>query len=221
MLSIPSQMQASLDAGATTHCWCWHVTRRDGQIFGFTEHDRDLEIDGIGYLSGSGFGGAGQEVEAWLAPQQGEVAGALDAVTLRAADLDAGLWSGARVETWRVDWLDVALRVRTAVAEIGEIRRKDGRFEAELLGLAHALGSVSGRVFSRDCDAELGDERCGLTPAHPAFGLGCDQRFATCRERFANTLSFRGFPYMIGNDVLQASPASESVRDGRSRGIAS
>ena len=54
---------------------------------------------------------------------------------------------------------------------------------------------------------------------HGGFALGCDKRFATCRDRFANTLNFRGFPYMVGNDALQASPASETVRDGGSRGL--
>ena len=56
---------------------------------------------------------------------------------------------------------------------------------------------------------------------YPGFALGCDKRFATCRDRFANTLNFRGFPYMVGNDMLQASPASEPVRDGGSRGLVS
>ncbi|MCF1505661.1 DUF2163 domain-containing protein [Afifella sp. H1R] len=31
---------------------------------------------------------------------------------------------------------------------------------------------------------------------------GCDKRLATCRERFANTLNFRGFPHMPGNDFV-------------------
>lgn len=31
---------------------------------------------------------------------------------------------------------------------------------------------------------------------------GCDKRFETCRDRFANTLNFRGFPHMPGNDAV-------------------
>jgi len=31
---------------------------------------------------------------------------------------------------------------------------------------------------------------------------GCDKSFGTCRDRFANTLNFRGFPQMPGNDWL-------------------
>jgi uncharacterized phage protein (TIGR02218 family) len=31
---------------------------------------------------------------------------------------------------------------------------------------------------------------------------GCDKRFATCRDRFANTDNFRGFPTIPGNDFV-------------------
>jgi len=31
---------------------------------------------------------------------------------------------------------------------------------------------------------------------------GCDKRFSTCRDRFANALNFRGFPHIPGNDFV-------------------
>jgi uncharacterized phage protein (TIGR02218 family) len=31
---------------------------------------------------------------------------------------------------------------------------------------------------------------------------GCDKQFATCRDRFANAVNFRGFPHMPGNDYV-------------------
>lgn len=221
MLSIPPAMQASLDAGVTTHAWCWRVTRVDAAVFGFTDHDRDLVFDGLTYRAGSGFGGADAETALGLAPSQTGLAGALDDAVLTEADLAAGLWGAARVECWRVDWADTDLRVLVSVGELGEIVRRDGRFEAELLGLAHRLERVTGRVFTRRCDAQLGDGRCGVSTAHPDLATGCDQRFATCRDRFANALNFRGFPHMVGNDVLQASAANEAIRDGGSRGLIS
>ena len=33
---------------------------------------------------------------------------------------------------------------------------------------------------------------------------GCDKRLATCRDRFANALNFRGFPHIPGNDFVIA-----------------
>lgn len=35
---------------------------------------------------------------------------------------------------------------------------------------------------------------------------GCDKRFATCRDRFANAVNFRGFPHMPGNDFVISYP---------------
>lgn len=33
---------------------------------------------------------------------------------------------------------------------------------------------------------------------------GCDKRFATCRDRFANAVNFRGFPHIPGNDFIMS-----------------
>jgi uncharacterized phage protein (TIGR02218 family) len=37
---------------------------------------------------------------------------------------------------------------------------------------------------------------------------GCDKRFATCRDRFANGVNFRGFPHIPGNDFVVRYPVS-------------
>ncbi len=44
---------------------------------------------------------------------------------------------------------------------------------------------------------------------------GCDKRFATCRDRFANGRNFRGFPAIPGNDFLiQVPTPGEPGHDG-------
>jgi len=46
---------------------------------------------------------------------------------------------------------------------------------------------------------------------------GCDKRFATCRDRFANAENFRGFPHMPGNDFIIRYPVpGESGHGGGS-----
>jgi uncharacterized phage protein (TIGR02218 family) len=37
---------------------------------------------------------------------------------------------------------------------------------------------------------------------------GCDKRFATCVERFANAINFRGEPHLPGNDLLTRYPGA-------------
>ena len=43
---------------------------------------------------------------------------------------------------------------------------------------------------------------------------GCDKRFETCRDKFANALNFRGFPHMPGNDFALGYAHSGSQNDG-------
>ena len=54
MRNVSDALQARLDSGATTMCRCWLVVRRDGIRFGFTDHDRDLSLDGDVFRAGSG-----------------------------------------------------------------------------------------------------------------------------------------------------------------------
>ena len=44
---------------------------------------------------------------------------------------------------------------------------------------------------------------------------GCDRRFSTCRDRFANAPNFRGFPHIPGNDFILRYPRTGQARDGR------
>ncbi len=55
MRSIPSALQAKLDSGATTLARCWIVTRRDGVVLGFTDHDSDLAVGGSTCRAATGF----------------------------------------------------------------------------------------------------------------------------------------------------------------------
>jgi uncharacterized phage protein (TIGR02218 family) len=45
--------------------------------------------------------------------------------------------------------------------------------------------------------------------------VGCDRRFTTCREKFANTANFRGFPHIPGSDYVLRHPRSGYAMDGR------
>jgi uncharacterized phage protein (TIGR02218 family) len=39
---------------------------------------------------------------------------------------------------------------------------------------------------------------------------GCDKRVETCRQKFANLMNFRGFPFVPGEDWLVAIPATRA-----------
>jgi hypothetical protein len=142
---------------------------------------------------------------------------------VRARSLDAGLWNGARVGVWRVDWAAPEHRVRIWSGRLSEVSRRGQAFSAELVSLKADLELMIGRVYSRSCDADLGDARCGVDIEDPALiasgaiAAGCDKSFATCGARFANRANFRGFPHMPGVDAVLAGPASNQRNDGGRR----
>jgi uncharacterized phage protein (TIGR02218 family) len=44
---------------------------------------------------------------------------------------------------------------------------------------------------------------------------GCDRRFATCKDKFANAHNFRGFPHIPGSDYVLRHPRNGDALDGR------
>jgi uncharacterized phage protein (TIGR02218 family) len=163
MRTLPPGLQAHLDSGATTLALAWRVTRADGTVQGFTEHDADLSFDSTLFAARSGFTGSAIASELGLAATDADIAGALDAETITENDLIAGRYDAARVETFAVNWQDTTQHLLLHAGEIGEVRRTGRAFRAELRGLAERLNVPIGRTYQPLCDAALGDARCRVT----------------------------------------------------------
>jgi len=227
MRHIPEDLAARVESGAATLCHVWRLTRVDGATMGFTDHDRDLVMDGVVCRAASGWTAGAGESAVGLAAGSVSAAGALDDSAITEADVAAGLYDQASVELWRVDWTQPTLRVRLWVGALARIRRENafegyrpsgglsaGTFVAELEGPLARLERVVGRTYGRMCDARLGDQRCGVAEA---AGRVCDKRWETCVGTFANGANFRGFPDVPGDDFLTAYPAGGARNDGGSR----
>jgi uncharacterized phage protein (TIGR02218 family) len=160
MRTVPAALKAHLNGEATTTCHCWRVTRRDGVVIGFTDHDRDLGFEGTVFLAASGFAASESAQSAGLGAEADEVAGGFSSAAIDEADLAAGRYDGARVELFLVNWALPEQHMRLSVREIGEVVRAGGQFRAELRSLTHRLNQPQGRLYNRRCDASLGDERC-------------------------------------------------------------
>jgi hypothetical protein len=216
MRHIPNELADRIESGAAGLCHAWVLTRADGLKLGFTDHDRDLEVEGVVCRAASGWTAGAAQSEVGLASGAASVAGGLDDEAISDADVEAGRFDGAVVELWRVDWARPDLRVRLWAGTLASIRREGGAFVAELAGPMAALERVVGRTYGRECDAVLGDGRCRVDVA--AFpGRGCDKRFATCVGVFGNGLNFQGFPDVPGDDFLTAVPVEGGRNDGGSR----
>lgn len=214
MRDIPDEMAARIESGAARLCHVWRLERADGAVMGFTDHDQDLVVDGVVCRAASGWTAGAAESAVGLAAGSVSAAGALDDAAITEADVAAGLYDGATVDLWRVDWARPDLRVRLWSGALARIRRQGDGFVAELEGPLAKLERVVGRTYGRMCDARLGDARCGVADA---VGRVCDKRWETCVGTFANGTNFRGFPDVPGDDFLTAYPAGSARNDGGSR----
>ena len=169
MKSLSPDLQAHLDSGTTTLAWCWRLTRADGVSFGFTDHDQALNFEDTAFEPESGLTASEIRTGSDLSVDAQDAEGALTSDRITETDILAGLWDNAEVEVWRVNWADPSQRVLMRQGAIGEIRRGQTAFIAEIRSLAHILGQTVGRMFQSSCDADLGDGRCRIDLNDPAF----------------------------------------------------
>ena len=214
MRAVPAELATRLESGAAALCHAWILTRVDGGVLGFTNHDRDLVVDGATCRAATGWTAGAHDTAAGFAPGLSAALGALDDAAVTPEDLEAGFYDGASVACLRVDWSAPTLFVRLWTARIARMRREGQAFTAELEGPLAELDRVAGRTFGRLCDAAFGDARCGVS-ASP--GVTCDKRWRTCVDRFDNGVNFRGFPTAPGEDFLTLYPSEGERHDGGRR----
>ncbi len=217
MRNLSPELQSHLGGNATTLCWLWKLTLSDGVVFGFTDHDRALTINNLTYEASLGLTPSETETRLGFSIDTAAAQGVLTSDRITAEDIDAGRYDNALIESFRVNWQDSAQIVAMARGRLGSIRRKGDGFEAEWTGEGAWLDRSVGRVFSRLCDAEFGDARCGLTATDFAAGTTCPRTVVACQNQFDNILNYRGFPFLLGDDALQAAPQLGELRDGSSR----
>lgn len=169
MLNIPPSLQAKLDHGVTNICSCWRVQRKDGVALGFTDHDEDIIFNGLRFLAKAGLDSSQMDNSLGLSAGTTEVVGAFSHESILEVDLRNGLYDGASVEIWMVDWRDVNDRLLLDISIIGEVRHTDSVFNAELRSQTCLFDQQRGAAYQRSCTADLGDARCGVDLSSSAY----------------------------------------------------
>lgn len=166
MKPISLSMKTHLSQEVTTLATCWKLTRRDGTVMGFTDHDRDITVGVVTYLAASGFTPTAVASASVLGVDNLDVEGMLSSGAIEDADLMAGLYDHAEISVFQVNYMDVSmgtLPLRTGW--LGEVQMHGGRFVAEVRGLTQRLSQRIGIFYSPSCRAEFGDARCGVNLA--------------------------------------------------------
>ena len=92
----------SLSQSATTFCTAWKLELKDGRVFGFSEHDRDLVIDGVTYSAGSSLTESEAEHRLGFASDNGAIEGVLDAASISESDITDGILQEAKLSRLKV-----------------------------------------------------------------------------------------------------------------------
>lgn len=167
MKTMSPGLAAHLDGEVTTLACLWRLERVDGWVRGFTDHDQDITYLGLSYLASTGFLPSAIKSGADLSVDNLDVDGFLDDDALRPEDLTAGRFDGARIDIMLVNWADLAQgHILLRRGWLGEVKRADQRFSAEVRGIANRLQQTSGKLYSRLCRTDLGSSECtvSLTP---------------------------------------------------------
>jgi len=182
---LPQELEAHLKSATTTLCRCWAVTRRDRVVYGFTDHDLDLEFAGLRFRADTGMSAGALQQATGLSVDNTEAVGVLSDAALREEDIQAGRFDGAEVVAWLVNWTDPAQRVMQFRGALGEIQRANGAFQAELRGLTEVLNQPVGQVYQSPCSAVLGDARCTFDLSAPGYFTEPEVEGVEDRKRFS------------------------------------
>ena len=192
MQYLSTSLKNSISAEVTTLANCIKITRRDGYMIGFTEHDRDLPIEGMIYKSIAGFEVSARKnssdmsvgnmsLSSYIYPHKDTQHNSLKSLLkqslikeilqgknyikeLTDIELMSGKYDFAQLEFFTIDYENLeAGKIVCNKGHMGEVSLRDNYFFAELRGQAQRL-SQDGicDVYSICCRVNLGDSRCGI-----------------------------------------------------------
>lgn len=166
MKTIGAALKTHIAGEVTTLATLWRVTRLDGAVYGFTDHDSDITYQGVISRAMTGISSGAIRGSADLAVDNLNVDGILDSASITDADLLAGMWDYASCIVMRVNYADLSMGHEVLKSgTFGNIKTGRVHFSTELRGLSQQLQQTIGRTYKPGCDADLGDSRCGVTLA--------------------------------------------------------
>lgn len=159
--SIASGLLTHYQLPSTTLATLWKVTRQDGQVFGFTDHDKQIPYLGLVYEARTGIDPSQVSISAALNVDNLDLKGYFDSEAITQADLEAGLWDGAEIQILRINWANVANGAESLfTGEVGEFSSRSGLYVAEARSLSDKVNKVVTRLFLPGCPYTLGDANC-------------------------------------------------------------
>lgn len=163
MKTASPALLAHLADDVRTVATCWLITRQDGGVFGYTDHDADILFNGQTFKSAIGYTASAIDSTSNLATSNMEMNALLDHSDILEPDIEGGLWDNAAVLVFMVNFKDLSMGSITLNSGItGQFSINEGCFTAEVRSLSQVMQQGLGEVYSSGCRANLGDARCKI-----------------------------------------------------------
>lgn len=152
---------------STAFARCVRIERTDGEVFAYTDHDEPVIYDGTTYRSCVGFAGSATELGSVIGEVGNmEIAGALTDLGISVEDVYGGLFDGATVDVYLIDWRtgeSPTLVRRIGGGTVGKTTQSGKRFVMEALSpSAYLKQKPLLEVVTPSCRFDLGSTRCGV-----------------------------------------------------------
>jgi hypothetical protein len=122
--NLTPAMRAHLDAETTQLAAIWRITRKDGQQFFFTDHDRDMVFGGDIYRADAGFERTAIRSNTGFAVDNLDLAGVFAEGGIVEDGVRAGLFDSAAIALSFVNWQDPDGHgeIKLRKGRLGEVR---------------------------------------------------------------------------------------------------
>jgi uncharacterized phage protein (TIGR02218 family) len=160
--SLSLAMTSYLSGPLLALCTCLKVTRIDTLVFGFTSLDQDITISGVTYEAGTSVDASELRQSVGAGVDNLDIVSLITSSRITEVDIRAGLWDGARVELFFVNFEDTSMgTIPLLTGYLGEVSHDVGQYHAEIRSLSQRLSSQVGELTSPLCRVrQLFDTRC-------------------------------------------------------------
>lgn len=163
MKTISAGMTTHLALNDTTLAIFCKVRRKDGQIFGFSEFNEDVDFD-LGDGDGTITYRASQAFTRSAIKQRGDqgidnlnIFGHLESTAITVEDLRAGVWDEAVYHIFMLNHQNLALGdIPLGRGNFGKVTTQDNEYSTELLSIMNRFNQDLLEVYSPACHVDLG-----------------------------------------------------------------
>jgi len=139
----------------------WHIARADATNMYYTDHNAPVSFGGNDYLPASGGSTTAIEHQSMLRPANMDMIGFIDDVAITHEDLRQGLYDDAVITVYIVDWLYPWVgELKKEIYLLQDLDYGRNTWTANLVSFTDKLLQKKGRVLTRNCAADLGDDHC-------------------------------------------------------------